>query len=84
MSNSAGNAEKEMSVIMDSLEYKINRLKETGTGFFQNLFDTQEMGDIIDFLTDVLNFITSITSALGLFGTVFVGLGIVKAIKSIS
>jgi hypothetical protein len=42
------------------------------------------MGNIIDFLTNVLNFITKITSALGLFGTVFVGLGIVKAIKSIS
>ena len=84
MSNSSGNAEAEMSVIMDSLEYKINALKETGTGFFQKLFKPQEMGTIIDSLTGLLNAITSITSSIGLLGTVLAGAGIFKAFKSIS
>lgn len=84
MSNSAGNAEAEMSVIMESLDYKLNALKETATGFFQNLFEQEEMGRIIDFLTSLLNFITEITSHLGLLGTTVAGLGIYAAIKRIS
>ena len=84
MSNSSGNAEAEMSVIMDSLEYKLNKLKETGTGFFQNMFGTKEMGTIVDSLTGILNTITSITSSIGLLGTVLASAGIFKAIKNIS
>lgn len=84
MEDSAGNAEAEMSIIMDSLDYKINALKETATGFFQNLFEKNEMGTIIDTLRGILEFITKITSALGLLGTVLAGAGIYKAIKSIS
>jgi len=84
MENSAGNAEREMSIIMESLDYKLNKLKETGTGLFQNLLKSDDMGKAIDFLTGLLKLITDITSNLGLLGTTFAGLGIYKAIKSIS
>ena len=43
MTNSAGNAMAEMNIIEESLEYKLNALKETGTGIFQNLFQTSDM-----------------------------------------
>lgn len=84
MTDSAGSAMREMGIIEDSLEYKINALTETATGFFQNLFNTEEMGTVIDFLTNLLNLITEITSHLGLLGTTVAGLGIYAAIKSIS
>ena len=84
MEDSAGNAEAEMSIIMESLDYKINALNETATGFFQNLFNPQEMGVAIDFLTGLLNLITEITSHLGLLGTTLAGIGIAATIKSIS
>lgn len=66
MANSAGNAENEMSIIMESLDYKINALKETGVGIFQNIFQTNEMGGIIDLLTGLLNVLDGLTSTFGL------------------
>ena len=82
MSESAGGAMDEMEIIQDSLEYKINALKETGTGIFQNLFQTDDMGNVISVLTGVLNIVDELTSKLGLFGTASVTAGIVALIKN--
>jgi len=82
MENSAGNAEAEMSVIMDSMEYKINKLKETGTGVFQNLFKTEDMGNIVELLTDVLNVVDFLTNKVGLLGTAMIAVPIVSFIKN--
>lgn len=38
MENAAGSADREMTTITDSLDYKLNKLSETGTGIAQNLF----------------------------------------------
>ena len=70
MANSAGSAEREMSVIMDSLDYKTNRLKETTTGVAQNLFQKDDMKTVVDDLTSVMNVIDKLTSKLGLFGSI--------------
>jgi len=82
MSNSAGSAMREMEIIEESLEFKLNALKETAVGVFQNLFQTDEMGIFIDFLTKILEGIDAVTSALGLFGTVLLGIGIAAFIKN--
>ena len=84
MQNSAGNAEKEMSVIMDSLDYKINQLKETGTGLFQNIFQTDDMGNIISLLTGLLNILNGLTDTFGFLGTVMLAVPIVNFIKNFS
>ncbi len=81
MANSAGDADREMSIIMDSLEYKLNALKETGVGIWQNLFPREGLGNIIDDLTSVATVIQSITEALGPIGTFLTGVGIFGAIK---
>lgn len=83
MENAAGNAEAEMSVIMESLDYKLNKLKETGTGIWQNLFQRDDIGIVIAGLTGFLNIIDSLTEHLGLFGTTFLGIAIVPKIMSI-
>lgn len=70
MANSAGSAEAEMSVIMDSLDYKLNRLRETSTSVAQNLFKRDGMKTVVDGLTSVMNIIDKLTSKLGLFGTI--------------
>lgn len=82
MENSAGSADKEMSVIMDSMDYKLNRLKETGTGVFQNLFQREDMKSIIDGFTSILNVVDTLTSKLGLIGTAFAGISITAFVKS--
>lgn len=67
MKNSAGNALNEMSIIEESVEYKLNSLKESATGLFQNIFKTKDMGAIISsaqtFL-DIVNDIVKTTGAL--------------------
>lgn len=80
MANSAGDADREMAIIMDSLEFKINRFKETGTGIWQNLLDRGEVGGIVDALTGLLSVIEKITGALGGLGTVLATGGIIGAI----
>lgn len=67
MEDAAGSADREMSIIEDSLEYKINALKETWVGIIQNLVDRGVVGDIVDALTTISEAIDKITdSGLGL------------------
>lgn len=83
MANSAGSAEKEMSVIMDSIDYKVNRLKETSTGVAQNLFKREDMKIVVDGFTSIMNVIDKLTSKLGLFGSIGLGTGIFAGVKNI-
>ena len=83
MGRSAGNAQQEMTIITESIEYKLNALKETGTGIAQNIFNREEIGIVIDILTKLLEVIDKITESLGLFGTAFVlGTGISKFVSA--
>lgn len=83
MANSAGNAEAEMAIAMDSIEYKLNALKETGTGIAQNLFGREEMKTVVDGLTTVGKAIDWLTDKLGLFGTLGAGAGLFAGWKNI-
>ena len=76
METSAGNADKEMSIIMDSLEYKLNALKETGVGIWQNLFPRESLGNAIDGLTVFADALEKITGFLGPGGTLLAAGGI--------
>lgn len=76
MNNSAGDADREMSIIMDSLEYKLNALKETGVGIWQNLFPREGIGNAIDGLTAFANVLEKITGFLGPGGTLLAAGGI--------
>ena len=82
MANSAGNADAEMEVITESLAFKLNALKETGTGIFQNIFPQSEIGGAIDLLTGLLQILQTITSVLGGWGSLAVGTGIVAFVKN--
>lgn len=82
MADSAGSAMNEMEIIEQSLEFKLNALKETAVGVFQNLFQTDEMGTVIDVLTDILEIFDFLTEKLGLFGTIIAGIGITAFIKN--
>ena len=79
MANSAGNAEAEMSVIMDSLDYKLNKNKETWTGVSQNLFQRDNMKAIVDAFTSIGEAVDFATDKLGLFGTIGLGASIFGA-----
>lgn len=82
MANSAGSADKEMSIIMDSLDYKLNRLSETGVGISQNLFKRDDMKNIVDILNSVGTALDKLTNKLGLFGSISTGVGIFAFVKN--
>lgn len=72
MENSAGNADAEMSIVEQSLTFKINKLKETWVGILQDVTDRGDIGKVIDFLTSVSDGIGSIVSNLGLLKTAII------------
>ena len=82
MAGSAGAADKEMDIITNSLEYKINALKETFTGVWQNIFNRDDLGAVIDFGTGFANVLDGITEKLGLFGTAASAISIASIVKN--
>lgn len=83
MANSAGNAEAEMSVAMDSIAYKANKLSETGTGIAQNLFNRDDMKTALDFFNSLAEILKVVTDKLGLFGTIGLGAGLFAGFKNV-
>lgn len=83
MANSAGNAEAEMSVAMDSIDYKLNKVKETGTGIAQNLFGRDDMKSVLDVIGTLGNGLDFLTEKLGLFGSLAAGAGLFAGFKNI-
>ena len=81
MDEAAGSSDREMGVIESSLEYKINRLKETWVGIAQDLIDRGTVGGIIDFLTNVSDLLGGIISNMGLLKTAAMGIGAVVGFK---
>ena len=82
MENSAGSADREMSIVQETLEYKINALKQTWVGTVQELIERGDLGQIIDSLTKFSEAIGFITDKLGILGTVGLGAGLYAGIKN--
>lgn len=82
MADSAGGAMREMEIIEESLEFKLNALKETATGVFQNLFAKEDMVVVIDLLTKLMEVLDFLTEKLGLFGTALTGIAIYAFVKN--
>lgn len=83
MAGSAGSAMQSMNEVYDSLDYKLNRLSETGTEITQNLFGGDEMKAAVDGINSVGNAVEWITDKLGLLGTIGAGAGLFAGIKNI-
>ena len=80
MENSAGSADAEMSKVEETITFKINALKETWTGFLQELINRDAVKGVIDGLTSISEGITS----LGSVGTVTLAGGLIVGLKILS
>lgn len=83
MAASAGNAQADMAAAMDTIEFKLNQLKETQTGILQNIFDREEVKAILDIILSLGNGLERLTGILGSFGSVGVGIGLLAGIKNV-
>lgn len=93
MANSSGTADSEMISAMDSVEYKFNKLKETGANIAQNLFERDELKDTITILTNLAEVVENLTDIMGflpvVIGTVYTAMkgfsgGLIRLINHIS
>lgn len=82
MAGSAGSADREMGIVQESIEYKVNAMKESFVGIAQNLFKREDIGIAVTGLTKVLEVIDALTEKLGLFGTIGAGAGIAAFVKN--
>ena len=86
MDNAAGSADKEMETAKQSITYKLNELKQTWVGTVQDIANRDDLGKIVDGLTDLSSAIGFVIHKLGLVGTIGLfggaGTGIFKFIKN--
>lgn len=77
MENAAGSADREMDIIRDSLEYKINALKQEWVQTLTEITDRGDLGKFVDFLTTISEGLGDVVGNLGLVKTALIGVGTV-------
>lgn len=83
MDESAGSADKEMSIIENSIEFKANKLRETWVGTIQQMVDRGDLGTIVDGLTKLSEGIGFVTGNLGLLKTAALGIATALSFKNV-
>lgn len=83
MANSAGNAQAEMDVAMDSIDAKANKLKQTGVAISENLLSRDNAKTVLEIANGIAEGFELATKHLGLFKTALLGLSVVGSVKNI-
>lgn len=83
MEGAAGAADAEMGIIQESIDFKLNALKETWVGTIQNIVDRGDLGTAIDGLTKLSEAIGWVIDKAGMLGTIGIGAGIFAGIKNV-
>lgn len=83
MANSAGNAQAEMDIAMDSIDAKANKLKQTGVAISENLLSRDNAKTVLEVANGIAEGFELATKHLGLFKTALLGLSVVGSVKNI-
>lgn len=83
MENAAGSADKEMGVIRDSIDYKLNAIKQEWTGTLQDVLKRDDLKDLLDFILKISEGLGSVVSYLGLAKTAIIGISAVIGSKKL-
>lgn len=92
--NSYGSADKEMKIIQESINYKINELKETWVGTVTEMIDRGDIGTIVEELTKLseilgvvitplTKLITKFVSLFGIVGSGAITFGTIASLKGV-
>ena len=69
MEGAAGSADAEMSIVEESIDFKLNKLQHTWVGTIQNIVDRGDLGTAIDGLTKLSEAIGWVIDKFGVLGT---------------
>ena len=69
MEGAAGSADAEMSIVEESMDFKLNKLQQTWVGTIQNIVDRGDLGTAIDGLTKLSEAIGWVIDKFGVLGT---------------
>ena len=83
MEGAAGSSEREMGIIRESLDFKVNRLKETWVGFLQDMIDRGTLGEIVDGITSISKAVIELVKYLGPLQTILISIGTVIGSKKL-
>ena len=83
MEGAAGSADAEMSIVEESIDFKLNKLQQTWVGTIQNIVDRGDLGTAIDGLTKLSEAIGWVIDKAGMLGTIGIGAGIFAGIKNV-
>lgn len=76
MQKAANSADEEMKIIEESMQFKLNELKQTWVGILQGMIDRGEINQIIEALTKLSEAIGKIIETAGPIPTLLSGLGL--------
>ena len=80
MEGAAGSADAEMSIVEESIDFKLNKLQQTWVSTIQNIVDRGDLGTAIDGLTKLSEAIGWVIDKVGSLGTIgVIGSGILGA-----
>ena len=77
MEDSMGSADREMAIIEESISYKINKLKETWTGFLQGTISRDTFGNLVDGATKFSDKLIEILNSTNLLKAAIISIGTV-------
>lgn len=83
MREAAGSAAAEMSIVEESIDYKLNKLEQTWVGIIQELIDNGMLGQLIDALTKISEVLGDIITTIGPLPTLIAGLGLRELILNL-
>lgn len=69
MEGAAGSADAEMSIVEESIDFKLNKLQQTWVSTIQNIVDRGDLGTAIDGLTKLSEAIGWVIDKFGALGT---------------
>lgn len=82
---SAGSADKEMGIVRDSIDFKINEIQQTWVGALQQILDKEDIKSLLDNIITLSDALANVIGQLGVSKVVTgggVGFGLITSIKS--
>lgn len=83
METDTDSASRELEIALDTVAVRLEQVKQTWAGVAQNLFQRNDMKNVLDIFKNIGEAVDSLTSKLGLFGSIGLGAGLFAGWKNV-